>query len=78
MDIVGPVTESSNGSKYILVLPDYASRYVHTMLAFSYLLLLLLLPQARRLYSNPQEMQPGKLEMGNKRNDRTNYRTTHR
>ena len=28
MDIIGPVTESSKGNKYILVLPDYASRYV--------------------------------------------------
>jgi transposase InsO family protein len=31
MDIVGPVTESSNGNKYILVLSDYASRYVMTI-----------------------------------------------
>jgi transposase InsO family protein len=31
MDIVGPVTESSNGNKYILVLSDYASRFVMTI-----------------------------------------------
>jgi hypothetical protein len=31
MDIVGPVTESSEGNKYILVLSDYASRYVMTI-----------------------------------------------
>jgi hypothetical protein len=31
MDIVGPVTESSSGNKYILVLSDYASRYVMTI-----------------------------------------------
>jgi hypothetical protein len=29
MDVVGPVTESSSGNKYILVLSDYASRYCH-------------------------------------------------
>nr|CAH0102648.1 unnamed protein product [Daphnia galeata] len=31
MDVVGPVTESSSGNKYILVLSDYASRYVITI-----------------------------------------------
>jgi hypothetical protein len=31
MDIVGPVTESSSGNKYILVLSDYASRYAMTI-----------------------------------------------
>ena len=30
MDVVGPITESRNGNKYILVLSDYASRYVMT------------------------------------------------
>jgi transposase InsO family protein len=30
MDIVGPITESRNGFKYILVLSDYATRYVMT------------------------------------------------
>lgn len=30
MDIVGPITESRNGYNYILVLSDYASRYVMT------------------------------------------------
>ena len=31
MDIVGPVHESRNGNKYILVLSDYASRFAITM-----------------------------------------------
>ena len=31
MDIVGPVQESSNGNIYILVLSDYASRFVFTI-----------------------------------------------
>ena len=31
MDVVGPVTESGSGNKYILVLSDYASRYVITI-----------------------------------------------
>jgi transposase InsO family protein len=31
MDIVGPVTESNNGNRYILVLSDYASRFVITI-----------------------------------------------
>jgi hypothetical protein len=31
MDVVGPVTESSSGNKYILVVSDYASRYVITI-----------------------------------------------
>ena len=30
MDIEGPITESRNGNKYILVLSDYATRYVMT------------------------------------------------
>ena len=30
MDIVGPITESRNGNKYILLLSDYATRYVMT------------------------------------------------
>ena len=30
MDFVGPITESRNGNKYILVLSDYATRYVMT------------------------------------------------
>ena len=30
MDIVGPVTVSSNGNKYILIVSDYASRFVMT------------------------------------------------
>ena len=31
MDIVGPVHESRNGNKYILVLSDYASRFAITI-----------------------------------------------
>ncbi len=31
MDIVGPIQESANGYKYILVLSDYASRFVFTI-----------------------------------------------
>ena len=31
MDVVGPVTESNSGMKYILVLSDYASRFVMTI-----------------------------------------------
>ena len=31
MDVVGPVTENRSGNKYILVLSDYASRFVMTI-----------------------------------------------
>ena len=31
MDIVGPITESYNGNKYILVVSEYTTRYVMTM-----------------------------------------------
>ena len=31
MDIVGPLQETQNGNKYILVISDYASRFVITI-----------------------------------------------